>query len=277
MKGIDVSDCQGLINWKAVKNAGCEFAILRTTRGSGNPDKYLPTNIQGCLQNGIRLGFYKYSYAKTQKAAVEEAESVIYCLEKYGIQPSQDTIIWMDVEDKCQFALSTDTLTKIIKAWKNVIIENGFSFGLYMGKYYYEHGEVNIAELNDLAWIARYYNGNTAMRLSQTPDIRYAPKALSGQTLWGWQYSSKGKCDGISGNVDLDVSFIDFKPAIVEPSYYKTPEFTIVDGLNKIGVDSSYANRKKIAEANGIEKYKGTAEQNKNLYELLVNGELKTV
>lgn len=275
-KGIDVSDCQGMINWDQVKNAGCEFAILRTTRGSGKPDKYLPTNINECKKRGIALGFYKYSYAKTQKAAVAEAEGVVECLAKYGIQPSQETIVWMDVEDKCQIALSTDALTKIVKAWKNVIIEAGFTFGLYMGKYYYEHNEIDLSQFNDSAWIARYYNGYNKMRLSQTPSMAYCPKALKGQDLWGWQYTSSGVCDGIKGNVDLDVAFIDFD-AKIEPSYYKTPEFGIVDGLNKIGVDSSYENRCRIAEANGFEKYKGTAEQNKNLYELLMNGELKTI
>lgn len=38
--GIDVSDNQGYIDWKKVKTAGVQYAILRSTRGSGNPDVY---------------------------------------------------------------------------------------------------------------------------------------------------------------------------------------------------------------------------------------------
>ena len=50
---------------------------------------------------------------------------------------------------------------------------------------------------------------------------------------------------------------------------------SIVDGLNSIGVDSSYSNRSRIAAANGISGYSGTAEQNTKLLELLKQGKLK--
>ena len=53
MKGIDVSDNQGYIDWAKVKADGVQFAILRSTRGSGNPDKQLVSNIKGCMEQGI--------------------------------------------------------------------------------------------------------------------------------------------------------------------------------------------------------------------------------
>ena len=49
---------------------------------------------------------------------------------------------------------------------------------------------------------------------------------------------------------------------------------SIVDGLKSIGVDSSYANRKKIAQVNGISNYSGTAAQNTKLLNLLKQGRL---
>ena len=61
-------------------------------------------------------------------------------------------------------------------------------------------------------------------------------------------------------------------------SYYSKPNYkgsSLVDGLNKIGVDSSYGNRKKIAKANGIKLYAGTAKQNAKLLKLLKEGKLK--
>lgn len=61
---------------------------------------------------------------------------------------------------------------------------------------------------------------------------------------------------------------------IVEPQYYDTPEFTLTDCLNKIGVDSSYNNRKRIAIINGVENYSGTAVQNIELLELVKAGKL---
>lgn len=59
-------------------------------------------------------------------------------------------------------------------------------------------------------------------------------------------------------------------------SYYKKFNSTsIVDGLKSISVDSSMENRKKIAKANGISNYSGTASQNEKLLELARNGKLK--
>lgn len=58
----------------------------------------------------------------------------------------------------------------------------------------------------------------------------------------------------------------------MEPEYYQTPEFTLIDSLNKIGADSSYKNRAYIAVKNGIYQYSGTKEQNLKLLDLLNNG-----
>lgn len=272
MKGIDVSDNQGLIDWAKAKAHGVEFVIHRSTRGSGNPDKYLPTNIQGCLDNDIPFDFYKYSYATTNAKAKSEAKRVVEVLQGYGIQPG-GTVIWMDVEDKCQFALSKKELTTIVDLWKEIIVNSGYQFGLYMGKYGYNN-EIDATQFNDDIWLARYYAADRKFVLAENPAPAYRPEVKSGR-LWGWQYTSKGVVNGIKGNVDLDEIYYQIETTEVLEEYYKSPEFTIVDGLNKIGVDSSYNNRKIIAKNNGIDGYKGTAEQNILLFEMLCEGKLK--
>ena len=60
--------------------------------------------------------------------------------------------------------------------------------------------------------------------------------------------------------------------------YYPTPNYngtSLVGALNAIGVDSSFDNREKIAAANGITNYTGTAAQNNKLFNLLMSGQLK--
>ena len=59
--------------------------------------------------------------------------------------------------------------------------------------------------------------------------------------------------------------------------YYETDYkgLSFVDGLKSIGVDSSFANRKRIAAANGISNYKGTALQNIKLLNMLKKGTLR--
>lgn len=272
IKGIDVSDNQGAINWPKVKAAGVEFAVLRSTRGSGDPDHYLASNIKGCLECGIPFTFYKYMYATTTAKAQQEAKRVIEVLQSYGIVPSKDVIIWADVEDKTLKALSTAALTNVVNAFKDVIIASGFGFGLYMGKYDYESGEVDTKQFNCNIWIARYPS-TKSMNFGELPNDKYRPVVNAG-VLWGWQYSSAGKVNGISGNVDLDICYNNIVEVEVEPQYYQTPEFTLIDSLNKIGVNSSYKNRAKIAAANDIVNYSGTADQNLRMLKLLNDGKL---
>lgn len=273
MKGIDVSDNQGYIDWAKVKADGVQFAILRSTRGSGNPDKQLASNIKGCVEADIPFDFYKYMYALSEEEARQEAWKVAEALVSMGIVPDKSTFIWGDVEDKTLKALSTQQLTGIVKAFKETIISAGFSFGLYMGKYDYESGEVDASQFNDDLWIARYYNGYNVMDIAQNPNQDYAPVAKAG-SLWGWQYSSSGRVNGINGDVDLDIAYYDIKKTEVLTEYYQTPEFTLIDSLNKIGVDSSYKNRLMIAVKNGIYGYSGKAEENLRMLELLNSGKL---
>lgn len=273
MKGIDVSDNQGYIDWPKVKADGVKFAILRSTRGSGIPDKQLASNIKGCIESGIPFDFYKYMYATTVEKAKSEAEKVVEVLLSLGIVPSKNTYIWGDVEDKTLKALSKQKLTDVVKAFKSVILASGFSFGLYMGKYDYESLELDVKQFEDHIWLARYYKRYTTMDFSENPNNGYEPKALAG-SLWGWQYTSSGRVNGINGDVDLDIAYYDIKETEVQTQYYQTPEFTLIDSLNKIGEDSSYKNRSLIAAKNGISGYKGTEEQNLIMLDLLLEGKL---
>lgn len=61
-------------------------------------------------------------------------------------------------------------------------------------------------------------------------------------------------------------------------TYYPTPNYSgtsLVEALKSIGVDSSFDNREKIANVNGISNYTGTQEQNETLLALLMKGQLK--
>ena len=55
---------------------------------------------------------------------------------------------------------------------------------------------------------------------------------------------------------------------------YPGKSTSLVDALASIGVDSSFSNRKKIAKANSITNYSGTAPQNTKLLDLLKSGKL---
>lgn len=205
--GLDVSDNQGVIDWKMVKEAGVKFAILRTVRRSSKIDKQLENNIKGCIANGIPADFYKYGYALTEAESEREAQEVVEALATLGIKPAKDVVIWHDVEDDSQMALSTAQLTKICQAFKKVVEDAGYTYGLYMGKYDFEKGEVKLSDLGEThVWLARYYDGYVLKPFGQEPNEKYKPTVPGGE-LWGWQYTSSGRVKGIVGNVDLNVAY----------------------------------------------------------------------
>ena len=74
LKGIDVSYAQGKIDWKKVKDAGIQFALIRCGFGNdlkSQDDKQFEANVKGCEENGIPWGLYLYSYAIDLKAESE--------------------------------------------------------------------------------------------------------------------------------------------------------------------------------------------------------------
>ena len=192
MLGIDVSENQGKIDRKKVIYAGVQFAILRTVKRNGKIDCLLKNNIKGCIENGIPVDFYKYAYALNETDSEKEATDVIQALISLGIKPSKDIVIWHDVEDDTQMALSAEKLTSICKAFKHTVENSGFSYGLYIGRYDFDKGEVDLSVLGNVhVWLARYYDGYTQKTFGELPNENYKPSVPNGE-LWGWQYTSSG-------------------------------------------------------------------------------------
>ena len=268
MLGIDVSDNQGYINWAKVKAAGVQFAIMRSVRASGNVDKQLASNIKGCTEHGIPFEFYKYTYAATVEAVRKEARVVVEALLKLGVP--KGCRIWYDLEEDDIINLGKAHITNLYRAWKDELAKYGFVTGLYKGMYDYNN-KINKEDFKDEAkWIARYYNGYNEMKFGTVPNETYRPAP----DCDGWQFTSSGKVDGISGRVDMNIFYGEIVVPKVAPEYYDTPEFTLIDSLNKIGADSSFKHRAKIAKANNIQNYIGSVEQNLLMLQLLNEGKL---
>ncbi len=99
----------------------------------------------------------------------------------------------------------------------------------------------------------------------------YTGTAAQNNSLFNLLMSGQLKCPTTDGDSDLDGGG-------TGTSYFPTPNYSgtsLVGALNAIGVDSSFDNREKIAAANGITNYTGTAAQNNKLFNLLMSGQLK--
>lgn len=194
IKGIDVSSYQEKPDWAKVKKAGINFAILRIHQKNG-PDSSFEHNYRGCRTNAISIGGYKYSYALTEAQALEEAEETLAVLSGRGM----DFPVFYDLEWEKQKKLGKAAVEKIAETFLNRIKKAGYKVGIYCNVDWYQNILTTKLKSYDL-WLARYPandNGTMQTRLKPTAGI-------------GWQYSSKGKVVGISGNVDMNVFYKDY-------------------------------------------------------------------
>lgn len=83
MVGIDISKWNGKINWKAVKEAGVEFVIIRAGYGTGYVDPYFKSNIEAAIDNDMLIGIYWFSYSHTYQGAKAEAEKCYKTIKPY--------------------------------------------------------------------------------------------------------------------------------------------------------------------------------------------------
>lgn len=204
-KGIDISEYNVVTDYQAVKNCGVQFAILKIIRKDLKIDKLFETHLNGCKNAGISiLGVYNYSYATSVAKAKSDAATVIKYLKQYKMPTS--TVVYMDVEDKCQQGLG-QLLIDMINAYQEVIEQSGYKFGLYTGmSFYNSYIKPYKSSLKcNVEWIARYYNGYNQMKFNDDPNEKYKPDV--GTDIEGWQYTSSGIVNGVTGNVDLNILY----------------------------------------------------------------------
>lgn len=193
LKGIDVSKWQGEIDWQAVKDFGIQFAFVRAGHGTRELDKYFARNMQGANNAEIPAGVYFYSTAQSEGQAILDAQFVIESMQ--GYQVSYPVVI--DLEDSSQSHLSKAQIGKIAKAFCAEIRKAGYTPMLYCNENWYTN-YIDISQIQDVEkWVARY-------------NVEYnesIPRAI-------WQCSSRGRVDGIKGNVDIDFGYKDFTKII---------------------------------------------------------------
>lgn len=193
--GIDVSKWNGEIDWDKVKNAGVEFAIVRagyrgSVSGSLVQDPRFEENMRGAETAGIPTGVYFFTQAVNEVEAVEEASMVLELLRKYKVEFP----VFIDTEgaggNGRADGLDVETRTLVCEAFCRTIENAGYTAGVYGSRNWYNNRLETKRLDNYFIWLAEYrsvplYQGYYGM----------------------WQYTSKGKIDGIDGNVDLNIYY----------------------------------------------------------------------
>ena len=194
--GIDVSKWNGTIDWEAVKNSGVSYVIIRcgyrgSSQGSLIEDPKYAANIKGATAAGLKVGVYFFTQAVDAVEAVEEASMVLELVKNYKISYP----IFLDVESSGGRADGIDkqTRTEVCKAFCQTIQNAGYTAGIYANKTWLT-SKIDTSALSAYKiWLAQY-------AAKPTYEGRYDL----------WQYKSTGRVSGISGNVDLNLSYLGY-------------------------------------------------------------------
>lgn len=199
--GIDVSSHNGSIDWKAVANSGVDYVIIRCGyRGYGSgvlvEDSRFRTNIQGAINAGLKVGVYFFSQALNEIEAVEEASMVLNSISGYKITFP----IFLDVEysnsakDGRADGLNVSQRTAVCNAFCKTITNAGYRAGVYANK----------------DWLNNHIDPSKFSSSTKIWLAQYAKKPSYSGRYEMWQYSSTGSISGISGNVDLNMSYLGY-------------------------------------------------------------------
>lgn len=202
VNGIDVSQWQGEINWKKVKKAGIDFALIRVGyRGYGSGllsddtlDTYYHTNMENAAAAGVQVGIYVYSQAITKKEAIQEANYILDRIGDYEISmPLVLDYEYASTESGLGGRLYDAHLTKkqatnICLAFCETIEEAGYTPMVYANK----------------SMLESQLNANTISKSYRIWLANYTTETTYGKTYDFWQYSSTGAVNGINGNVDMN-------------------------------------------------------------------------
>ena len=259
---IDVSEWQGDIDWAKAKADGVEGVIIRLGYGEGNnADKKAQRNISECKRLGIPFGIYWYSYADTPSIAKGEGADVVAKLKQFGVNASDLAYpVYYDLEkwtwEGHQPPTDPNVYNDIVNNWYSALQSAGYkNLGVYSYTSYLQ-GPLKHADIYaKTTWVAQY---GARMGFDSFPtDSR------------GWQYTSSGKVDGISGTVDMNAfgnkayvnggSSNDLQAAI---DVRKMTAVTIPNGNYYINVRSKVASSVDIpggsaADSTAIQLYSG--------------------
>ena len=179
------------------KNSGVSYVIIRCGyRGSSTgaliEDPKFRSNIKGAKAAGLKVGLYFFSQAVNEVEAVEEASMAVGLASGYGLNYP----IFLDVESSGGRGdgVSKEMRTAVCKAFCATVQNSGYSAGVYANKTWFTE-KINTGSLTGYKiWLAQYASAPTYTATKY--DM--------------WQYSSKGKVSGISGNVDMNISYMGY-------------------------------------------------------------------
>ncbi|MCM1180850.1 MAG: DUF5011 domain-containing protein [Clostridium sp.] len=186
--GIDVSRWQEDIDFEQVKNAGCDFVIIRIggyDDGSQYEDRYYKTNIRNAKAAGLKVGIYWHA----EENSIEEIKSnVAYMMEIIDGETLDFPIAydWEDFSGFQKYGMNLHDINVCFETFCNEVEAYGYEACLYSSQNFLENVWTN--ESKHLVWLANY-----------TAQTAYAGE------YYMWQQGNTGRIAGINTDVDFNV------------------------------------------------------------------------
>lgn len=203
---MDVSRWQGTIDWNKVKASGKVDGVMIRAMGNsaeGRPsapytDPQFARNYAECKRLGIPCGVYGYFKAINR----EQADKELAYFKKLLTGRSFELPVAVDIEDDVQQPLGKAALTDLTAYMLGTVQSWGFYAMLYTGLYF---GQTNL------------YMGGAALKPYDVWLAAYRSEKPAPDWSFGmWQYTSKGKIPGVTGNVDLSHAYKDYAKIIAK-------------------------------------------------------------
>lgn len=194
MKGIDVSNANGKLDWEKIKKAGMDFAIIRSSYGSdipGQTDRQFANNADGCKKYSIPFMTYHFGYFIDEDKAKEEADHAIRLAKEYP----EIKAIALDVEEDTERYAREMGMSPDWTACCGAFLESIKAAG-YIPVFYTNQNWMN----NKLEYkkLEKYPLWLAAPDAPESVPMRYSNLVL-------WQNSWKGRIEGINGYFDTDI------------------------------------------------------------------------
>lgn len=189
--GIDVSKWQGKIDFEAVREAGCEFVIMRMGHSWNGieMDEYYLANMKAARAAGLDVGVYFYSVASSEQAVRKEAQWIARQLD--GAKLDFPVVFdWESFSNFQKYGMSIHDLNRLFEIFAEEMQEQGYSAMLYGSRNYLQN--FWYPQKAHPVWLAHY-----------TDQTDYAGDYAI------WQMSCRGRIPGIAGDVDLDIQYMD--------------------------------------------------------------------
>lgn len=195
-KGITISKYQnraGAIDWERVKADDVSFTMVRL--GYLNDlDPYFDENMRNADAHGLKTGVFFYTQALDVATAVDEANFVLDIIKEYPVSYP----VAYDVESKhlLDMGKTRQEITDQVNAFCQVVAAAGYRPIVY-GSNEWLTRNMDTSQIPYDIWYSRY----------ETSVNEYPNRTL-------WQYTENGLVDGITGEVCIDIAFVDYSQII---------------------------------------------------------------